>query len=186
MEKNEGAHLRPSFPGEKWKWEKSTRKKFWINVMKMILPEILLALFYLYGIVFFVAFQDIMPYDFQKVLANIAIVLLIIVPVFTLTSLYHYYLSGKMDESPNKTLIRLKKQGTRFTTTRYISLGLNLILFLLCILTVPSVYSEHLTRNEMSLTFLIGSLIMVVLSGFLWKYYNKQIKKNENMMAELE
>jgi len=170
----------------KQKLQKLTHRKFTTNILKIAIPKILLSLLCIYGIVFFIYFQDLLDNGFQLFLANLGIVLFIVMPILSLYSIYQFYKIGKVTVAPAETLKEFKRQSIRFNKMQYLLLGINILLFSVCVVVVPLVYSENLSNKQLAITFTIGFILVYWVSRKLRNYYQNQIRKNEELLRSLD
>jgi len=152
-------------------------KKYDKTFFKMAIPEVLVAALYLYLLVFILVFNRYFTGTWLQVLAIMAIVLLLAIPIFSLTSFFRYYRTGKLAMPVVDALETLKKQGELFMKTQYLLLVLNLILMADLIVLVPIVYSENLDSIQKIVSVVIGAVIITILSILIWIYYKKKIAR---------
>jgi len=151
-------------------------------ISRILRIEIVFSLIYLSIFFFFITFNKFFETPFLSVIFYLGVVLTLVLPIMNISSARQFYKSGELNKSYSETLVFFKEQCSRFVKFRYISLVLNLLLLLICIILIPRAYLENPSKNEIITTFIITGIGALLLSRIIWKYYDKQIKHSENLI----
>ncbi len=163
-----------------------TSKKYRSNFFKLLLPELLLSVLYIFGIIFFIAFFKVFQIRLHTFLAIIAIFLLSLIPALNLFSFFQYYKASNLISPLDQTLSHLKIKGRRFIQMQHLLLVLKVVLFCICVILVPLVYNENPSTSSVVITSLIGAIIIALFSLRLWKYYKAKISSIESLLISLD
>jgi membrane protein YdbS with pleckstrin-like domain len=188
--KDQWNNIRPGKADEQVLQEDNLRKimakKHNRMLLKIVIPEILIAGGYLFLVVFMLVFFAFFQGPWLFSLALAAIVLLLAIPAISLGSLYNYYRSGTLDAPIGTILTNLQRKGQFFLKIQYLLFALNILLLADLIVLVPLVYSEQLSWQSKITATAVGIILLLLLSSRLWKYYQKEIRSVNEFAQRLQ
>jgi hypothetical protein len=169
-------------------FDKMTRNKFYSSLKKIVFPELMGSIICI-GFAFYVGFNfgklDTIAY---KVIGVITILLLVILPLISLISIQALYKSADITRPFADALKEFAIQKIRFSKLQ----KLNFTLCYLLAVTLILLSTRLLGRNNItdSRYFFIFSyaatyIILQFLSKWVFKGYNRTIRKTENLLHEL-
>ena len=162
------------------------RKRIRVNFYKMIAPKLLSAIPYLFVALFLFNFDDVFLQPWHKVAYGIAMLFLIATPLINIFLTVRYQYTYSTTSSLDEVLRATRRGGQLFIQFQYVLAFLNTITLGLCILLIPLIYSEQLNTQEILFSYLIGTLVLLMLSRKVWRYYKKIIAQNETFLKKLK
>jgi len=163
-----------------------TSKNYRSNFIKLILPELLFSILYIFGVIFFIVFFKVFQTRLHTFLALIAVFLLCLISALNLFSFFQYYKVSNLISPLDQTLSLLKIKGQRFIQMQHLLIILKVVLFCICVILVPLVYNENPSSTSIVITSLIGGILIALFSMRLWKYYKTKINDIESLLRNLD
>lgn len=157
-----------------------------IHPLKLALPQLPFLFLYTYLLLSYIVFIR----DFQgvgyKTLFVSGIILSVVVPVMAIRSLVQFYKEGELTDTYSNSLKLVEKQCERLKNTYYILLVLNILLLLVSVILMPKIYTEYLSHQTTAMAFIVGALIVCFVSYQLFKYYKRQIERNDAFLKTIQ
>ena len=169
-------------------FDKMNRTKFYSNLKKILLPELLGSIVCI-GFAIFIAFNfDKLNSVSFKIAGAIAILLFILLPAISLLSIQQLYKSADISKSYIDTLKDFAVQKIKFCKLQ----KLNFTLSYLLLATVIIISTRLFGRNEATgnsyffiISFGFGYIVLLSFSKWVFKKYNKAIQQTEDLLNEL-
>ncbi len=161
------------------------RKDIKINFYKILIPEFVKGVLYLFGAFFLVVFFDFFSSLEHKVMASVSIFLLLIIPMLSIVTFIQYYKSGTPHGSPTESLHLLTRKGNRFIKLQYILAVLNVVLLCNCVVLIPLVYTEELNVSSIVTSIVVCLIIIAFLTRLIWRYYKKRVVEIQRLAESL-
>lgn len=169
-------------------FDKMSKIKFHSSLKKIALPEILASVICISCAVFIgFSFDKLNTVSFQ-IVGVVSILLFVILPAISLLSIQQLYKSGGINKSYADTLKEFAVQKIKFCKLQ----KLNFTLSYLLLATVILLSTKLFGRNEIAdnkyffiTVFGFGYIILLSLSKWVFKSYNKTIRQTEDLLNEL-
>jgi hypothetical protein len=169
-------------------FDKMKKMKFRSSLKKIILPEIL-------GSVVCILCAVFIGFNFYKlntvayqIVGVVSILLLVILPAISVMSIHPLYQSVDLNKSYADTLKEFAVQKIKFCKLQKLNLTLSHLLLVTIILLSTKLFG----RNDIAdspyfyiFSFSFGYIILLFFSKWVFKSYNKTIRKTEDLLNEL-
>ena len=168
--------------------DKMTRSTYFSNLKKVAYAEITGAIICIAGAAFIVANFSKLNTAFLQGTGVIAILVLLTLCVFSLISLWQFNLIKDVNIPYAETLKAFAIQKIRFHKFQRINILLSyLLLVTVIILLSKFLNGKDLTSNKYFwiFSFSIGYIFLLFYSKWVSKYYNKTLRKTEDLLREL-
>lgn len=157
-------------------------KKFNSNILKLAFPEILIAGLSVFCALFLVAFFYHFNSVTHKLFAILAIILLTLIPAFNLRNIYKFYKIGQLSLPIDDTINSFSEQSTLFIKSQTYVQTLQIFSMALLIVLIPLVYSEELSNSQLAIAFIVGFILLLILSHFIKRIHKRHLLKNKMLL----
>lgn len=169
-------------------FDKMDRTKFHLRLKKILLPE-LLGSIVCTGFAIFIAFNfDKLNSVSFKIAGAVAMLLFILLPAISLVSVQQLYKSADISKSYADTLKGFAVQKIRFCKLQKLNFTLSYLLLATVIIISTRIFGRN-TATDNGYFFIVafgfGYIVLLSLSKWVFKKYNKAIRKAEDLLNEL-
>lgn len=169
-------------------FDKMSKRKFYSNLKKIIIPEILGSAVCI-GCAAFIGFNfDKLDKISFQIVGIVSILLLVILPVISIMSIQQLYQVGDMNKPYADTLKRFAIQKIKFCKLQKLNLTLSYLLLVTVILLSTKLFGrKEITDNNYFwiLSISLGYIFLLFFSKWVTKKYSKTIRLTEDLLNEL-
>jgi len=184
---NSQLQKRPSFSTEMI--DQITRKKYYTTIKQIAYPEIAGVIICLISVIFLILNFSKLDTPFLEGTGILSALLLLTLPVLSLTSLWQLKLTGDVDKPYTETLRKFAIQKIRFYKLQRFNITLSYLLLVTILILMSKLFGgKDISDNKYFwiLSFPIGYLFLSFYSKWVWKYYKKTLQQSEELLKELE
>ena len=153
--------------------------------IKSFIPEAIFILSYLYLAFFLLMFNSHFENLIYRVLVFSSIIILICQSglIYSTVKLFNkkLLLTDSYKASIDNMMAECKKLNRRYI----LILGFSLAIFMSCVILIPKVYSENLSRNQILVTYSLGIIALGYLKLKMYRYYKRLIENNNSFKKSL-
>ncbi len=166
-----------------------TQTTYKARLKKIAYPEVIGTIISLIGAAYIVLNLYRLNSMFLQSLAIIAVLILLALPVMSLTILRRLTAAGDVNKPVAETLKRFAIQKLRFFKFQKLSLLLSYILLVLFVILIPNFFgtkSMHEYTYFWIFSICIGYIFLSFFSKWVLKSYTKSISQAEELLVELD
>lgn len=169
-------------------FDKMSKTKLNSNLQKIALPEIFASIICV-GCAIFIGFKfHLLDTALFKIVGVASISLFILLPAISLLSIQQLYKSTDIGKSYADTLKEFAIQKIKFCKLQKLNFTLSYLLMAVLIILVTKLFG----KNEISdnayfflIVFGFGYIVLLSVSKWVFKKYNKTIQQTEDLLNEL-
>jgi hypothetical protein len=169
-------------------FDKMSQQKMHVNLRKIILPEILGSVICFASAVY-IAFNfgrlDTLTY---QLIGATTMVLLILLSLLSVMSMRHLYKAGDVGKTYAETVKEFAVQKIKFCKLQKLNLTLSYLLLVMIILLMTRLFGRNTITDSkyfFVFAFTFGYCFLLFFSKWIYKSYNKTIRKTEDLLKEL-
>ncbi len=168
---------------------KIIEKKYYSNLKKIILPELLGGAICILSAVYLVVNLNKFDTAFFKLTGIVAIFILIMLPILSIISLGKFKFMGNMNNPVVEMLTIFSSQKKQFYNFQRLNLTLSSLLLVCTIILMSKLFS---TNNSLAYkyywiySFSAGYIFLLFCSKWVMRYYNKSLNKTEALLNGLD
>lgn len=166
-----------------------TQKKYASKINKIKYPELIGGIICVFGLSFIGINYNKLDTLFLQLVGVLAILLLIIMPIFSYLSLRRFNSKINFEKSYIETIKQFASQKLRFLKYQKINALMNYLLLVCTIILIPKFfYHKDLTFDKAFwiFAFTIGYIFLMFFSKWVNKFYNSSLRQAEELLKEGE
>lgn len=169
-------------------FDKMNQQKIHRNLYKIILPEILGSIVCLAGIVYVVMYFHRLNTIAFKIAGGLAVILLIILPVFSIMSIRNLLKTGNPNKSYAESLKEFSIQKIQFCKLQKLNSTLSYLLLVVGIILSARIFGRNSVTDSpyfwiVSLSF--GYIFLLFFSRMVSRKYSRTIRQAEDLLKEI-